>query len=84
MYLWPCNVPAWDVWTELQTQWRTGVAGATGLDYAAVRALLDELGYVPGDERRHLFDCIRAAESEVLSAMAQRRQREAERAALQR
>lgn len=69
-YLWPCNVAAWNVWCELQTQWRTGMGGRTGLDYAGVRAHLDELGLC-GDERREIYDGVRAAESAHLEARAE-------------
>jgi hypothetical protein len=42
-FLWPCNVPTWLHWQEVQTQWRVGgMGGATGLDYAGVRAYLDD------------------------------------------
>lgn len=69
-YLWPCNVAAWGVWCDVQTQWRTGMGSATGLDYAGVRAHLDELGLV-GDERRDVYDGIRAAERATLEARAE-------------
>lgn len=62
----------WDVWCDVQTQWRHGMSGATGLDYAGVRAHLDELGLVPGDERRDIYNGIRAAERATLEARAER------------
>ena len=77
--IWPENVAAWSCWCDLQTQWRTGMAGATGLDYAAVLAYLTELG-LQGDERRDTFAAIREAERAVLHAMAERRERDADRA----
>lgn len=63
------------MWCDVQTQWRTGVAGATGLDYAGVRAWLDELG-LPPDERRAAWAGIRACERATLEAHAERRERE--------
>lgn len=36
--VWPENIDALNVFMRLQTQWRTGPAGPTGLDYAGVRA----------------------------------------------
>lgn len=78
VYLWPDNVTAWQCWCAVQTQWRVGMSGATGLDYAGVRALLDEEG-LSGDERRAVFAGIRACEGAVLEVWAeQREQREAE------
>lgn len=80
MFLWPDNVAAWDAWLAVQTQWRQGMAGATGLCYAGVQACLDELG-LQGDERRHVWQCVCAAEREVLQASAERRAREEDRRA---
>lgn len=79
VYLWPCNVQAWQCWCDLQTQWRVGVAGATGLDYAGVRAYLDEEG-LAGDSRRDVVAGIRAAERAALEVWAQQRERDRDRA----
>lgn len=68
VYLWPECVEVWGFWQQLQTQWRTGMAGATGLDYAAVRAYLDEQGIEPGSQRREIFACLQACESATLKA----------------
>lgn len=70
-YLWPENEPAWAVWVQCQTQWRTGMGGATGLDYAGVRALLDELDQPPGPERRQVFEGLRVLERATLDAWAE-------------
>lgn len=37
-HLWPEHVAVLGVWFGVQTQWRHGFAGPTGLDYAGVRA----------------------------------------------
>jgi len=66
-YLWPCNVPTWQHWQAVQTQWRSGTGGATGLDYAGVRAYLDEQD-LPTPERRDIFAGIQAAEAGTLAA----------------
>lgn len=68
----------------MQTQWRVGMSGATGLDYAGVRAWLDECGPSqrkhPG-KRREMFLGIQAAERGTLDAWAeQRKQQDAARA----
>lgn len=76
-YLWPCNVPAWGVWCAVQSQWRAGMAGREGLDYAGVRAYLDESGLC-GDERRSIFTAIQAAEHASLEAWAEQRRLQAE------
>ncbi len=71
-YLWPCNVQAWQLWTQLQTQWRVGMGGATGLDYSAVRAWFDEMG-LEGDTRRECWAGVRACERATLDAWASQR-----------
>lgn len=69
-YLWPCNEQTWCHWKQVQTQWRTsGMGGATGLDYAGVRAYLDEQG-LQGPERKDTFDGICAAECGTLEGWA--------------
>lgn len=72
-FLWPCNVSAWHHWNGAQTQWRTGMAGATGLDYAGVRAYLDEQA-LQADDRTHVWACITACEQATLRAWAENKQ----------
>lgn len=48
------------------------MAGVTGLDYAGVRAYLDECGIEPGEDRRELFACLRACERAVLEVLEER------------
>jgi len=74
-YLWPDNVLAWNCWQGVQTQWRVGMGGATGLDYAGVRAFLDEQ-QLAGDERREVFAGIQACERATLEVWAEQRERE--------
>lgn len=77
VYLWPDNVQAWQCWAAVQTQWRTGMGGATGLDYVGARACLDEMG-IEGDERKEVWACLQAAEIAVLELWAERRAKAAE------
>ncbi len=78
-YLWPDNQRAWDCWLALQTQWRIGHQGATGLDYAGVRAwLLDQVA--DDTARRDIWRAVQACEGACLEVWAeQRQQREQER-----
>lgn len=76
VHLWPENVDAWEHWLQLQTQWRVGFDGRHGLDYAGVRAYLDELGPPAGPERARLFQCIRACECEALDVWSRLREEE--------
>lgn len=57
----------------MQTQWRVGMV-STGLDYAGVRAYLDE---VQPQDRAFVFTAIRACEREVLDVWAEQRERDA-------
>lgn len=73
--IWPENVSAYLVFDAMRTQWRVGMAGATGLDYAALPAILDLLG-IEFDEdltRSHLFSQVRFMECEALGLMAKQR-----------
>ena len=74
-YLWPDNLLAWRCWQGVQTQWRVGMGGATGLDYAGVRAFLDEQD-LQRDERREVFAGIQACERATLEVWAEQRERE--------
>lgn len=65
-FLWPCNVQAWQLWLELQTQWRHGFNGRTGLDYGAVLAYLRDIAGLRGEARRECMQALRAAELAVL------------------
>ena len=67
-YVWPENEATVDVWWQCQTQWRIGMGGAMGLDYAGVRALLDELE-LAGPERREIFDGLMTMERATLEAL---------------
>lgn len=73
-YLWPDNLPAWQAWQGVQTQWRTGMGGATGLDYAGVHAWLQL--HAPRQQRRELFEGIQAAERATLEVWSEQRERE--------
>lgn len=47
------------------TQWRTGMHGPTGLDYAALPVVLSLEG-IPKKKRQDVFDCLRAMEGAAL------------------
>jgi hypothetical protein len=61
-HLLPECVPLFGLWQEVQTQWRIGFAGPTGMDYGAVEAYMrmshnplrrdpTTIGYLRGMER---------------------------------
>lgn len=72
--LWPENVPAVQLWLDASTQWRVGMACATGLDYAGVEALMRMQG-IRGDKRRELFADLRTMEGATLRAWGEDRGR---------
>lgn len=73
-YLWPCNVLAWDVWLSVQTQWRVGMGGRDGLDYAAVGYTMREVLRIrPSRRWREIWAGLQAMEHAVLKAWGEMR-----------
>ena len=70
--IWPEHDVAVNVFAAMATQWRSGMGGATGLDYAALPAGLD-LSDVPKWDRADVFACVRVMESAALAVMAELR-----------
>jgi Phage related hypothetical protein (DUF1799) len=52
----------------MQTQWRTGMSGATGLDYSALNEVWERLD-VPLSRRDDVFQDIRVMENAALKTM---------------
>jgi hypothetical protein len=69
-YLWPCNVDTFNHWCRLQTQWRVGMSGATGLDYTAVTTYLRDIAGVKKKDLPERFAEIRAMEVATLNEWA--------------
>jgi len=70
--VWPENWPAFQLFAELGTQWRTGMNGPTGLDYLVMHRELDDLGLIGEEfreERQQLKADIREMEQAALKAM---------------
>lgn len=70
-YLWPCNVKHWAMWCELHSQWRIGMGGATGLDYAAAIAHLRAAHNLRGKRLQKAWDAMRACEQGTLQAWSE-------------
>ena len=66
-WLWPENERTWRLWLQVQTQWRVGLDGKTGLDYAGVQACM-ELRRIPRRQRPRLFEQMHAMELAALGA----------------
>ena len=52
----------------MQTQWRIGMAGPTGLDYAALPAVLSLCG-IDAADHTDTFEALRVMEAEALDVM---------------
>lgn len=65
--VWPENWPALEMWCKVQTQWRTSMSGAVGLDYSVLPWLFKM--YEVEDDRSLLED-LQAMEATVLAAMS--------------
>jgi len=67
----PENLQAFTLFGQMQTQWRCGMGGATGLDYVALFHKMDRMRLGP-DEYEDLEDDIRVMEHEALRTMSER------------
>ena len=73
MECWPENIDSLNLFVAVQTQWRVGTSGATGLDYPAVFATLDRLHRDKTDARRdELFADVQIMEAAALKKMAEK------------
>lgn len=70
--VWSGNWMAFRVFEAMGTQWRTGMGGPVGLDYAALPTVFDLLR-IKRKARLALFDDIRVMEDEALAVMAAQR-----------
>ena len=66
--VYPDNWPVVSLFVDVSTQWRTGPAGAVGLDYT-VLPLLFRMREIRSTDRAEMFDGIRIMESAALGAM---------------
>lgn len=66
--VWPDNRQTVNVFIAMSTQWRTGSAGAIGLDYGALPSVMEMLG-VDAADRPEVFDGLRLMEDAALEEM---------------
>ncbi|MDM9594743.1 DUF1799 domain-containing protein [Pseudomonas guariconensis] len=71
--LWECNVQSFAVFEAMGTQWRTGMSGATGLDYQTLPVVMGLLD-VEQDQHQAIFADIRVMEQAALRTMADSRE----------
>lgn len=68
--VWPENWPIFGLFRRLQSQWHTGMAGATGLQYASAYPLLDRT-FPEQADWDEAFEQLRVMESAALAEMSQ-------------
>lgn len=66
--VWEENWPSVQFFARLATQWRHGMAGPTGLDYASVLALLRSMR-LPRDQAEQIFDDVQVMERAALAVI---------------
>lgn len=64
--VWPDNLQAVNVFIAASTQWRTGMNGATGLDYTALEATMRMMNI---KEHGEVLDDVRVLEDTALDTM---------------
>lgn len=68
--VWPDNWETVQVFISLNTQWRMGFSGPTGLDYTAIEPVL-RLVAIPTERWPELFLAIRIMERAAIDTMAE-------------
>lgn len=71
--VWPCNWPAFQLFSRMRTQWRAGPGGAIGLDYNCLRDVADFLG-IKKKQLAEIFPDLQVLEGEALRVMAEERE----------
>ena len=69
--VWPENMNVYQLFAFMRTQWRIGMAGATGLDYGPLYRKMDRMDLSP-QAYEHLEEDIQAMEFAALAAMTDR------------
>jgi hypothetical protein len=73
-YLWPENLPAFNIWMAIQTQWMVSEGYRTGLNYPGVETYLN-ICQVPKRDRLALFQKLQAMEGAALSEWSKNRKK---------
>jgi len=68
--VWPEAWPAVDLFLKVQTQWRGGASGIIGLDYTAVRWLMDLYAM---DDQRTMLEDLQVIEARVIETVNSRK-----------
>ena len=68
--VWPEAWPAVDLFLKVQTQWRGGASGIIGLDYQAVRWLMELYEF---DDQRTMLKDLQVIEARVIETVYSRK-----------
>ncbi len=71
-HLWPDNVPTFNLWLGVQTQWIVGMNGRTGLNYGGIEVCM-RLHQVRKKEQREMFIGLQAMEHAALDEWSKNR-----------
>lgn len=66
--IYPDNVQAVALFSDLLTQWRVGMSGAIGIDYSALPVVM-RIRAIDIDDCQELFECLQIMERAALSHM---------------
>lgn len=69
--IWPENLEAFELFVALRSQWRVGMAGATGLDYGVMFHKMDRMG-LTAERYEELEDQMRVLEHAALDEMSEK------------
>lgn len=69
--IWPEHLAAFELFVALRSQWRVGMAGATGLDYGVMFHKMDRMGLSP-ERYEELEDQMRVLEHAALDEMSKK------------
>ena len=69
--IWPENLPAYDLFAYMRTQWRSAGMGVIGLDYTPLHHKMDRLGLSPAEYDDLEVD-IQVMEAAAIGAMNDR------------
>lgn len=64
--VWDCNWPAYQLFTAVLTQWRVGMNGPIGLDYTALKTVMDIHGI---EDKKQMLEDINVMEVEAIKVI---------------
>jgi len=76
--IWPENVRAYELFRSMRTQWRIGMAGPTGMDFAVAYRRMDRMRLMPAEYDR-LDQDLQVMELIALQVMHEQAEKRAER-----